>query len=376
MCSLSNIQTLSRYYSNTFSDTEKQHSMNIFLGYFNPSDNKGKQCIKLPENTILQNFMHIFFRPFLLENIPIWDLPTDYFMHNPQREIEKQLLSVRPLTEWVSPFILNHLPCSTSDSNKKVDELIRVHTRGLEMIDYYSSYHIPYKRTSFEENIAYNISLMARCFTPKFRTNFSPFEPATRRTEDRGILKNPSLTGQSSTGSTNSDSSSDDESSSEDDSLLESSITQNISGGTDELEPMESSTKCITYDKMLLPLNGIYHMELKEPNTDDMEKYKLYAKMRKILMSNAAMSTYNPKKPLLNRHKRVINLEPLGNYGYDCYKRVQPPKVTDASIEIYEKYIDSPAKVHTGAPSVNDLDTIHKYLALADVVSMSSSSHT
>jgi hypothetical protein len=30
------MQTLSRYYSNTFSDAEKQHSINLFLGYFQP----------------------------------------------------------------------------------------------------------------------------------------------------------------------------------------------------------------------------------------------------------------------------------------------------------------------------------------------------
>jgi len=31
------MQTLSRYYSNTFSDTEKQHSINLFLGIYKPS---------------------------------------------------------------------------------------------------------------------------------------------------------------------------------------------------------------------------------------------------------------------------------------------------------------------------------------------------
>lgn len=298
---------------------------------------------------------------FPTENIPIWDLPTDYFMHNPRSDIEKDLISVRPLTEWASPFILKHFPWSTSDQNKKVDELIRVHTRGLEMIDYYSSYHIPHRWTSFEENIAFTISLMARCFTPKFRTNFSPFEPATRRTEDRGILKNPSLTGQSSTGSTNSSSSSDDESSSDDDSLLESSITQNISGGTDELE---TSSKYFTLDKTLPMMNEDYDMSLKPLSHSDMEKFKQYAKMRSILMSSTAMSTYNPKKPLQNRHKRMIRLEPLDNYGNDSYKSVQPPKVANTCVEIYEKYIDLPETVHTGCPSINDLDTIQQYLAM------------
>lgn len=41
------MQTLSRYYSNTFSDTEKQHSINLFLGYYIPYENntKGKKIL-------------------------------------------------------------------------------------------------------------------------------------------------------------------------------------------------------------------------------------------------------------------------------------------------------------------------------------------
>lgn len=36
------MQTLTRYLSNTFSDTEKQHSINLFLGYFVPYENQSK----------------------------------------------------------------------------------------------------------------------------------------------------------------------------------------------------------------------------------------------------------------------------------------------------------------------------------------------
>lgn len=175
-------------------------------------------------------------------------------MHNSKEDIAEELLSSKPLTEWTSPFILKHLPDSTCDSNKIVDELIRVHSRDLEMIDYYSSYHIPYKWTSFEENIAFTISLMARCFTPTFRTNFSPFVPATRRSEGRGILKNPSLTGQSSTGSMNSSSSSDEGTSSEDDSILESSTAQNAPGTSEENEPKPPS-KSVTFNSMFPSMN-------------------------------------------------------------------------------------------------------------------------
>lgn len=37
------MQTLSRYYSNTFNDTEKQHSINLFLGYYRPFRNNNKR---------------------------------------------------------------------------------------------------------------------------------------------------------------------------------------------------------------------------------------------------------------------------------------------------------------------------------------------
>lgn len=292
--------------------------------------------------------------------MPIWDLPTDYFMHNPREHVETELKSLKPLTEWVSPFIMKHLPNSTCDSNRMVDELIRVHSRDLEMIDYYSSYHIPYRWTSFEENIAFTISLMARCFTPTFRTNFSPFVPATRRSEGRGILKNPSLTGQSSTGSTNSSSSSDDGTSSEDDSLLESSITQNISNATEEVEV---PSKCVTFDTMFPSMTEVYQTSLKQPSKADMAKYKQYAKMGKVLMSSATMKTYNPKKPLHNRHKRMIDLTPLGDYGTDCFKHVKPPRVSEESIKIYENYIEKPNTVYDHSPSTQDLDIIQKYIS-------------
>lgn len=56
-------------------------------------------------------------------------------MHNMQSDPEMDSYSLKPITEWVSPFILDHLPVSTIDSNRIVDELIRVHSHDLEMID-------------------------------------------------------------------------------------------------------------------------------------------------------------------------------------------------------------------------------------------------
>ncbi|KAK6729147.1 hypothetical protein RB195_006284 [Necator americanus] len=50
------IQTLSRYYSNTFGDYDKQAAINLFLGVF---------------------------RPQITNSVPLWDLATDYYLHFP-----------------------------------------------------------------------------------------------------------------------------------------------------------------------------------------------------------------------------------------------------------------------------------------------------
>lgn len=279
-------------------------------------------------------------------------------MHNMQKDMITEYESPIPLTDWLGSFISKHLPLSTSDLNRMVDELIGVHSRDFEMIDFYSSYHMPYRWTSFEESIAFKISLLARIFTPTFRTNYSPFEPATRRSEGRGILKNPSLTGQSSTGSMNSSSSEGEPSSEDDDSLLETSNQQSTTTTTEE---SEMSSKQVTFRSMFPTMVEIYQSSIRPPSLVDMAKYKQYVRMGTILTSNAAMKTYNPKKPLHNRHKRLVQLASPTEYGTDNYQQVQTPVVNPKSIKIYEKYVTLPDKVYNRSPSVFDFDVITNY---------------
>lgn len=351
------MQTLSRYYSNTFSDTEKQHSINVFLGYFIPrestkGDDGDHTATTKPSSLIL-------FFLFFAENIPIWDLPSDYYLHNETVDVEGRD-RLRPLTEWVNPFVLRHLPHSTACSNKIVDELICVHTRDLEMIDFYSNYHIPYKCTTFEEHIAFQISHLARNFMPTFRTNFSPFEPAARRREGRGILKNPSLTGQSSTGSANSSSSSmDEDSSSEEDSILENFNQSTTPTPSATHNNSTQSTNVNRSEALIQSMKDVYCTELKAPNKFDMAKYKRYAKIGKVLMHS--LHSHSPK-PLANRSKREIVWTPLQCYGDDNYKQVETPRVPLKSIKIYEKYVTVPEIIYNRSPSVCDLDIMAKYI--------------
>lgn len=183
-------------------------------------------------------------------------------MHNLQKWDDQDPQWTVPITQWLRPITLKHLPYSTSDANKIAQELIRVHARDLEMIDYYSAYYIPFRCTTFEENIVFQISQLARNFIPKFRTNFSPFEPAGRRREGRGILQNPSLTGQSSTSSINSSSSSsmDDDSSSDEDTITDNRFS--ISG-----EDKEQSK--FTFKTFFPSMREVYLTQPKKPEKAD-----------------------------------------------------------------------------------------------------------
>jgi phosphatidylinositol 3,5-bisphosphate 5-phosphatase len=48
------IESIKRYYSNSFTDAEKQDAINLFLGVYKPEHGKP----------------------------PLWDLPTDFYLHN------------------------------------------------------------------------------------------------------------------------------------------------------------------------------------------------------------------------------------------------------------------------------------------------------
>lgn len=170
------MQTLSRYYSNTFSDAEKQNAINLFLGLFIPDENKPQ----------------------------IWEYTSDYYFHHKPIDFSKG----NSLSQWWDTDILKCLPYAYNDLAKACSEIIRIHQKDAEMIDAYSDYHKPYELSILSEVFAYKISNSIRDFMPNATTNYSPFtlriRPGKRReqTSNKSQMKNPSLTGQSSTSST------------------------------------------------------------------------------------------------------------------------------------------------------------------------------
>lgn len=169
------MQTLSRYYSNTFSDAEKQNTINLFLGLFIPDETKPQ----------------------------IWEYTSDYYFHH-----KPIVYSNRSLTQWWDTDVLKCLPYAYNDLTKACSEIIQVHSRDAEMIDAYSDYHRPYDLSVLNDVYAFKISNSVRDFMPNFTTDYSPFiiriRPVRRREENSNkgfAMKNPSVTGQSSTSS-------------------------------------------------------------------------------------------------------------------------------------------------------------------------------
>lgn len=276
------MQTLSRYVSNTFSDTEKQQSINLFLGLYVPYENdNGEQ---------------------------LWDITSDYNLHN---KLSDTVLSEKPLTMWYSDIIRKHLPYSTSIANKIVKELIRIHTTDLEMIDLYSNYHLTYRITSLEENIAYQISQFARSYTPTLRTNFSPFEP-TKRTQP--TTKAPTM---DSNSSSDPDSSTDEDDSSSKLSFAEQQKSEKNSYFN---EPHRTDEK------------NVYGFELQQPDKESMKKYKAYVNFQRRSQPSADKS---------DKKSKFIVLEPLDSYTDSAYEIKEPPTVSDEDRKKYENYCNN-----------------------------------
>ncbi|XP_036341395.1 polyphosphoinositide phosphatase-like [Rhagoletis pomonella] len=333
------MQTLSRYYSNTFSDTEKQHSINLFLGYYIPSKSHTKQ------------------------NQPIWELQTDYYMHNVYKPLTPQN-ETRHITDWVRHKVRSCLPHSTSDSNKIVKELFRVHSKGLEMIDAYANYHQSFKWTDLSEHIAFEISQLALRYMPTFRTNYSPFQ---RQIQDRKASKNPNLTGQSSTSSTNSNSSS---STSEAD---DTSSDEDISAGysikdANQTESVEQDI--FTLESLLPPMEEVYGCKITNPSKANMAIYKKYVQVGKLCSGSNSPCALSPSLAPRERDMemaklmRGINLRPLSDYGTNSYLSVKPPTVSEESQKIYAEYCKVPRNFNAAVPKFEEFDVLYRYVQM------------
>uniref|UniRef100_A0A667Z4G2 FIG4 phosphoinositide 5-phosphatase n=1 Tax=Myripristis murdjan TaxID=586833 RepID=A0A667Z4G2_9TELE len=160
------MQTLSRYYSNAFSDADRQDAINLFLQVYQPSESK----------------------PHL------WELPTDFYLH--QKSTMALPQERRSYTFWWSEGILPHLPVAydevACEENMKKVQVKKVN-RYDESTDIYTEFFKPYELTSFDDTFCIAMTNSAREFMPKtVGVDPSPF--TVRKPEETGksVLGNKS----------------------------------------------------------------------------------------------------------------------------------------------------------------------------------------
>ncbi|KAK9307837.1 hypothetical protein QLX08_001916 [Tetragonisca angustula] len=312
------MQTLSRYYSNTFSDQEKQHTINLFLGLFIPEEGKP----------------------------PIWELLTDYYLHHkPACHYSRR---VKPLTQWWDTSVLRCLPYALNEITKTCSEMIQVQSSTEEMIDVYYDYHRPYELSLLSEVYAYKISHSVRDFMPHFTTSFSPFvvriRPGRRREEtgNKNLnMRNPSMTGQSSTSSTTSSASSSDDSSSDE--------CENYQHNDSQLAMSKESSEFTSFESLFPSMREVYGTQPQYPNRNDVILYKRFA----LIGRNATYpSEYTKFHLKLTQQMSFPEVPTIV---------VQVPTVKKTSINIYEQYVKR-AKVGGSLPSSNDINLYENYV--------------
>ncbi|XKL65495.1 hypothetical protein PGB90_008915 [Kerria lacca] len=170
------MQTLSRYYSNKFSDAEKQHAINLFLGLYIPDEYKE----------------------------PIWEQNTDYYLHHPEAI---GILSKKrfPLTQWWDQNIIECLPLSYDYLNKQCLTVIPNLPTNSEYIDVYNHYHRTDTLLIMGETYEFKISHSMRInFKSDAYPNTLRFSFATEFFDKTVALNGSLVTHKSNESSTNS----------------------------------------------------------------------------------------------------------------------------------------------------------------------------
>ncbi|WAR06934.1 FIG4-like protein [Mya arenaria] len=250
--------TLSRYYSNAFSDMEKQQAMNVFLGVFLPRENE--PCI--------------------------WDLPTDFYLHNP--DVQGSTLNRKRYTMWCDQPIFDHLPLPYDEACKTRNCLVQVMSKDDEAVNMFFENYKPYRLTELK---AFNKD-MEKCISQELSRTISVKD---------------------STASTSSSTSEDATSSSA--SSIEGDIVT-TSSDDEGNEYFQRRPRELNEDTE----ENLYDLDLSRFEEDEFtqELYKRYVDIGAADQSK---------------------LDPLGEYTSDIYS-VEEPTVSHTSLDVYFRYVE------------------------------------
>ncbi|OWR48279.1 putative FIG4 protein [Danaus plexippus plexippus] len=310
------MQTLSRYYSNTFSDAEKQNTMNLFLGLFLPEPNKPA----------------------------IWEYPTDYYLHHPETVV--YIPNRRSLTKWWDDEVLHYLPRPTNEMRKLCCEIIGLQGDALEMVDPYHEYTRPFEYTVFEGCFEFKMYHTLRDLAPGGSESLSPFVVRGRGVKGPSS-KNPVISGRSSTTSNNSSDSNSD-STSDDDLTWSPSSRQTVTSPVTRIVKLLEAGDVDEEPPLFPAIKRHTRVQVNEPCKRDMMLYKRYVNFERrsnpkykldipVVMTVSSAFTIDSSvdviPPTVSRGDRLVYQEYVRRTTGDIH-------VPQNSQELYKKYVN------------------------------------
>ncbi|KAL7872285.1 hypothetical protein SRHO_G00072680 [Serrasalmus rhombeus] len=312
------MQTLSRYYSNAFSDADRQDAINLFLQVYQPSESK----------------------PHL------WELPTDFYLH--QRNTMALPQERRSYTYWWSDGVLSYLPLPYDEvpceKNKKKVLVKRVN-RYEESTDMYTEFFKPYELTSFDDTFCIAMTNSAREFMPK-SVGLDPSPFTVRKPEETGksVLGNKSnkeeavLQRKTAASAPPPPSEEQISSSSEDDSEEDREDDATASQRSTPIKLAESGDNVRTQEEhQQQPARETYGLNLSAlPRDEDLFIYHRFAHLGQ---NQHKVERRDQSTDLQKTLENVISLVPVSSFDGDSIYEMMPPRVDLESRNLFENHI-------------------------------------
>ncbi|XP_033619309.1 polyphosphoinositide phosphatase isoform X2 [Fukomys damarensis] len=312
------MQTLSRYYSNAFSDADRQDSINLFLGVFHPTDGK----------------------PHL------WELPTDFYLHH--KNTMKLLPTRRSYTYWWTPEVIKHLPLPYDEvicaaNLKKL--IVKKFHKYEEEIDIHNEFFRPYELSSFDDTFCLAVTSSARDFMPK-TVGIDPSPFTVRKPDETGksVLGNKSnreeaiLQRKTAASAPPPPSEEAVSSSSEDDSGTDREEEGSVSQRSTPVKMTDAGDSAKVTENMVQPMKEVYGINLSDGLSED--DFSVYSRF--VQLGQSQHKQDKSSQHLCSRcSDGVIKLTPISAFSQDNIYEVQPPRVDRKSTEIFQAHIQA-----------------------------------
>ncbi|PNJ39130.1 FIG4 isoform 2 [Pongo abelii] len=312
------MQTLSRYYSNAFSDADRQDSINLFLGVFHPTEGK----------------------PHL------WELPTDFYLHH--KNTMRLLPTRRSYTYWWTPEVIKHLPLPYDEvicaaNLKKL--IVKKFHKYEEEIDIHNEFFRPYELSSFDDTFCLAMTSSARDFMPK-TVGIDPSPFTVRKPDETGksVLGNKSnreeavLQRKTAASAPPPPSEEAVSSSSEDDSGTDREEEGSVSQRSTPVKMTDAGDSAKVTENVVQPMKELYGINLSDGLSE--EDFSIYSRFVQLGQSQHKQDK-NSQQPCSRCSDGVIKLTPISAFSQDNIYEVQPPRVDRKSTEIFQAHIQA-----------------------------------